>query len=386
MTDPTLAISCSAPQVRWQEGESHYIAHWYSESGAPPPKRIVVADDSLRSDSAWRMACEGTAILWQGDFQNARQLLQAVARRCDRNPRKRGSTPTEEFNLHRQAQAHRARILGMLLVYVEAGHVISLKRAPDVVEACTEVHGSTSEPYVCSLRELQGIIGAHEWRKKGVYVPALGAKITPHYGVFSPVRGEYLELVAATSLPARTKRAFDVGTGTGVIAAVLARRGVQEVVATDLDERALSCAQDNIRRLGLEATVQIVRADLFPEGKADLIVCNPPWLPARPTSPIEHAIYDPGSRMLNGFLNGLAEHLNPGGEGWLILSDLAVHLALRAPDAIETAIKAAGLTVLGRTDTAPTHAKSRDPDDPLHEARAKERTSLWRLGIASEHA
>jgi methylase of polypeptide subunit release factors len=386
MTEPTPAILRPKPQVRWLESESLHVAHWRSESGAAPPKRIVIADDTLRSDTAWRMACEGTAILWRGDFQNARQLLQAIARRCDRNPRKRGSTPTEEFNLHRQAQAHRARILGMLLVCIEAGHMISLKRAPSVVEACSEAHGAAAEPYVCSLRELQAIIGAYEWRKKGVYIPALGAKIYPHYGVFSPVRGEYLDLVAAADLPARAKRAFDVGTGTGVVAAILARRGVQEIVASDLDDRALHCAQDNIRRLGLDASVQIVRADLFPEGKADLIVCNPPWLPARPTSPIEHAIYDPGSRMLNGYLKGLAERLNPGGEGWLILSDLAVHLELRAPDAVENAIKAAGLIVMGRTDTAPTHAQARDPDDPLYEARAKERTSLWRLGIASARA
>jgi hypothetical protein len=36
-------------------------------------------------------------------------------------------------------------------------------------------------------------------------------------------------------------------------------------------------------------------------------------------------VYDEGSRMLLGFLNGLAAHLAPGGEGWLILSDLAEH-------------------------------------------------------------
>ena len=59
------------------------------------------------------------------------------------------------------------------------------------------------------------------------------------------------------------------------------------------------------------------------------MVCNPPWVPAKPSSAIEHAVYDPDSRMLRGFLAGLAAHLEAGGEGWLILSDLAEHFGLR---------------------------------------------------------
>lgn len=33
--------------------------------------------------------------------------------------------------------------------------------------------------------------------------------------------------------------------------------------------------------------------------------------------------------MLRGFLDGLTAHLAPGGEGWLVLSDLAERLELR---------------------------------------------------------
>ena len=204
---------------------------------------------------------------------------------------------------------------------------------PICAQACTRGLGpADGQPSVASLRELLGLVGAHEWRKKGVEMPALGAppdnRIHPHYGVFSPVRGEYLDLVADAPLPSK-ELAFDIGTGTGVLAAVLARRGVERVVATDLDPRALACARDNIAGSGCGDQVEVVQADLFPPGQAPLVVCNPPWLPARPSSPLEHAIYDPDSRMLRGFLGGLAAHLAPGGEGWLILSDLAEHLGLR---------------------------------------------------------
>ena len=337
----------------------------------------------MNADSAFRLASEGTALLWRGDFQNARQLLQALARRADRKPHKEPPTPADVFNYYRQAQSQRARTLSMLLIPLEPDFSIPLRRAPDLREACLEAYGESSEASVTSLRELLGIVGAHEWRKKGVEIPALGARIHPHYGVYSPVRGEYVELVAKAPLPAKTL-AFDIGTGSGVLAAVLARRGVTRVVATDQDPRALACARENITRLGLDKKVEVIQADLFPEGKAPLVLCNPPWIPARPSSPIEHAVYDFESRMLHGFLNGLAAHLTPEGEGWLILSDLAEHLGLRSRDALLAAIQTAGLKVLERIDIRPHHPRVADKTDPLHAARAAEVTSLWRLALAND--
>jgi len=346
---------------------------------------VEVADDCITADAAYRLACEGTALLWRGDFQNARQLLQAMARRADEPPRKAKPKPAslkDAFNLHRQAQSQRARTLGMLLLPFEADHSVPLRRAPDVQAACADAYGVANEPYIASLRSLQGLIGAYEWRKNGVEIPTLGARIHPHYGVFSPIRGEYVGLVNQAPLPAALKNksvAFDIGTGTGVLSAVLAKRGIQRIVATDQDPRALNCAKENLSRMGYAAQVEVVQADLFPAGRAPLIVCNPPWVPARPSSPLEFAIFDPESRMLKGFLNGLAEHLDEGGEGWLILSDLAEHLGLRTREELLGWVDAAGLKVLGKLDVKPTHQKAADTSDALHAARAAEVTSLWRL-------
>ncbi len=382
---PATGVSVSdLPVICWEEGGEGHAALWRSESGITPPHRVVIADDSLAADAAYRLACEGAAILWRGDFQNARQLLQAMARRFERKPRgkthKAAASPVEAFHQHRQRQGLRARILGALLLPLEANYRIPLRRAPDVRLACEEAYGSAGQASVVALRELLGVVGAHEWRKKGVPIPVLNDRIHPHYGVFSPIRGEYVAMVADTPLPA-LECAFDIGTGTGVLAAILAKRGVRQVVATDQDARALACARDNIVRLGLQRQVEIVQADLFPEGRAPLIVCNPPWLPARPSSPLEHAVYDPDSRMLRGFLDGLAAHLEPGGEGWLILSDFAEHLGLRSREALLAMIADAGLAVAGKIDVRPQHPKASDSDDPLYRARAAEVTSLWRLVV-----
>ncbi|MYM82102.1 methyltransferase [Duganella sp. FT50W] len=387
---PEQTSSPLPPHIHWEENGEQRSARWRSEAGMPPPKRVVIADDTTNADTAYRLACEGTALLWRGDFQNARQLLQALARRADHKGKsgkkakapKVPASPTEAFHLHRQAQSQRARTLAMLLIPFDDGYTIPLRRAPDVKLACNEAYGRYEAPFIASLRELLGLIGAHEWRRSGVEIPALGARIHPHYGVFSPVRGEYVQLVADAQLPAGANLAFDIGVGTGVLSAVLAKRGIARVVATDQDQRALSCARENLALLGLDGKVELQVTDLFPEGRAPLVVCNPPWVPARPSSPIEYAVYDPDSRMLRGFLAGLASHLTPGGEGWLILSDLAEHLGLRPREQLLEWIAAAGLKVLDRTDVRPVHPRAADATDPLHAARAAEVTSLWRLGAA----
>ena len=381
--------------IHWDEGGQACSAKWHSENGIAPHKKIQIADDTLTADIAYRLACEGTAILYRGDFQNARQLLQALVRRVDKPPKKskrvnklnqeKTKSPLDTFNLHRLAQSQRARILGMLLIQVNADHSISLRRAPDVQQACLNVYGEQADSYVISLRELLGVISAHEWRKNGVPILARGDEpicVHPHYGVFSPVRGEYIQLVCNASWPkavSTNSLAFDIGAGTGALSVVLAMRDIQKIIATDVDDRAITCAQDNIDRLDLSSQIEIQKTDLFPEGRAALIVCNPPWLPARPSSPLEHAVYDPESRMLKGFLAGLKEHLLPDGEGWLILSDLAEHLGLRTRVELLEWIEQAGLRVQKREDTKPQHKKVFDQTDALHAARSAEVTSLWRL-------
>ncbi|MDG1074456.1 MAG: class I SAM-dependent methyltransferase [Methylophilaceae bacterium] len=385
--------------IHWQESNQAKAAIWQSAANNKPPKKIQVIDDTLKADAAYKLVCEGTALLWRGDFQNAKHMAQAISRRIDnrdlkpkaRNKRNKAEKaglevqPKDLFHLYRKGQIERARTLGMLLVELTADYRLPYHRAPDIAAACEHAYGKSVSHQSClvSLREILGIIGAYEWHKKGVAIAPLAANITPSYGVYSPVRGEYLTLVNTAPLN-QVEVAFDIGTGTGVIAAILAKRGVKKIIATDLASRALVCAKHNIQKLGYANQVQILSADLFPPvsaGLADLIVCNPPWLPAKANSAIEQAVYDPDSQMLKGFLAEVKNYLAINGEAWLILSDFATHLALRSADELQQWIVDAGLTVVEKLDIAPQHGKASNPADPLHQARSKEVTSLYRLRV-----
>ncbi len=289
------------------------------------------------------------------------------------------------FRAERAARREEQELLSRLAVPVEPGPAIPLARAPEVGAALAGALGEpVPTPGLLPLRDLLGMIGAHQWRLRGVEVPALGGRIHPWYGVFAPIRPDQVALVAEAirRWPPAGRRALDVGTGTGVLALLLARAGAR-VVATDLSPRALACARENAARLGLADRLELVQADLFAGGPHDLVVANPPWLPAPAVTPLERAVYDPGGAFLSGLLAGLPARLAPGGEAWLVLSDLAERIGLRRPGELDGAIAAAGLREVDRIDRPAAHPRSCDRTDPLHEARAAEITSLRRLAAGT---
>jgi methylase of polypeptide subunit release factors len=416
--------------VTWVQDGSLRSAAWWSANERPQPKTVVTVDDRLTADQAMRYASQGTGMLWIGDYHNARQLLRAIdarssqrikvskgVERAKRVGRAKGvelatraksetgtrnaagiaeagnTADADEFYRIRQARAQRSRLMSLVLIPLEfdttgGEMVVPLPRAPRVGPAIKFAYSEAqqqvrSEQAVVSLQELIGVRSAHQWFVNGVEVPSLGAKIHPHYGTFMPTRQEYVDLVARAPLPS-LDLAFDIGTGTGVLAAVLAKRGVRKVIGTDIHERAVDCANDNFTRLKIQDQASAQLTSMFADGRASLIVCNPPWLPGSAATALDAAVYDPGGNMLRQFLNGLPSHLTADGEGWLILSDLAELLGLRTRQMLLEAIEHAGLEIIDRLDTSPTHRRAHDTNDPLHAARSSEVTSLWRLRTRSE--
>lgn len=185
------------------------MVRWQSEKKTASPKRLQIIREPMASDKTLKLCSEGTALLCKGDFHNANMILQALGRRIEHTTKRKTKLKTqvemdgdqdapeltmkELFHLGRQTKAIRARAMDMILIPIGSNHIIPLKRAPDLSKALTEVYGHVTEPYVASLREIVGIIGAYEWRRKGIKIKALEgpnmyARIHAHYGVFNPIR------------------------------------------------------------------------------------------------------------------------------------------------------------------------------------------------------
>lgn len=100
-------------------------------------------------------------------------------------------------------------------------------------------------------------------------------------GVYDPQFDSWLLARELRREPLGGRRVLDLCTGSGLLATTAAQAGAGEVVAVDVSRRAVATARMNLRRNRLRGTV--VRGDLVdaaPDGTFDVIVSNPPYVPA----------------------------------------------------------------------------------------------------------
>lgn len=143
--------------------------------------------------------------------------------------------------------------------------------------------------------------------------------------VLNPVvfrSGELLARTVASSPLAEpgANRALDMGTGTGVGALFLARRGWR-VAAVDINPEAVRCAKANALLNGLEDRIEVRQGDLFApvEGERfDLILFNPPFFRGEPKGLFDMAWR--GTDVMERFAAGLPKALTPEGRALVLLS------------------------------------------------------------------
>ncbi|MGJ6979809.1 DUF7059 domain-containing protein [Aestuariimicrobium soli] len=112
-------------------------------------------------------------------------------------------------------------------------------------------------------------------------------------------------------------RALDLGTGSGIQSLHLASHA-EQVVATDLNPRALQHARLTLQLAGLGERVQLREGSLYEPvsgDRFDLIVTNPPYVMSPPSG--ERLVYREGSftgdGLVQAVVTGAPAHLNPGG-------------------------------------------------------------------------
>ena len=362
-------------------------AAFIAESGQPEPKSLTLVDDETRADAALRMLRAGKVLLWVGDYRNGRNLLDALRRRLKAGA-SRGSAEDllGQWREDRAATREKAELLGGLLIAIEPDGSVDLSRAAQTAVAVELAWGLAAGPRVVALTTLLGAMSAAEWTRKGLTVPGLEGRLVPRFGVFSPTRRAYVDLLE--HVDTRGKTVLDVGCGTGVLAFVLLQRGASSAVGTDRDPRAVQCAADNAAGLGLDGQFEAVEADLFPERPLnespkdlfDCIVFNAPWVPETPRTRLDHAVFDEGGLTLERFIANASDHLAEDGVVALFVSDFPERLELREPGHVEKLIEQAGLRPLGMFSTPAVHGRARDSQEPLHVARAAERVQLFLFG------
>lgn len=167
-----------------------------------------------------------------------------------------------------------------------------------------------------------------------------GLRITVFPGVFHP--GLYFssrllaDIVGGLDLAGRV--VLDMGTGTGIIGMVAARRGAR-VLSVDTSEKAVECAGQNIVQNQLSESIETRKSDLFehvpPDARFDYIFWNPPFYPRQPEDDRGKA-WNAGTEygVIERFARECGTHISPGGRVVLILSsdmDIPLVLAMFRP-------------------------------------------------------
>ncbi len=127
------------------------------------------------------------------------------------------------------------------------------------------------------------------------------------------------------------ERVLEMGCGTGIISLHCAKKGA-EVIGADVNPHAVSCAQENALRNGIDA--EFVHSDLFldVEGSFDVMVFNPPYLATEERGELEAswAGGETGTKVLERFLIDAPSHLRKGGRLYVLLSSMMQGAALNS--------------------------------------------------------
>jgi release factor glutamine methyltransferase len=159
---------------------------------------------------------------------------------------------------------------------------------------------------------------------------AAGLRLTVPPTVFHP--GFFLtsEFFAAfiARLDLGGKRVVDVGTGTGILALAAARAGADNVLAIDINPKAVEAAAANASANGLAGRVAAVCSDLFsgvaPQLRFDVILSNPPFFCGEPRDVADRAWNaGPGCRDIAQLFVQARARLAPGGLMYVVLSSHA---------------------------------------------------------------
>ena len=147
------------------------------------------------------------------------------------------------------------------------------------------------QPDAETIRTFQAILKRRQGREPVAYITgekefwSRGFYVSPDVLIPRPETEHLIEAILERyPNKSASYRFCDIGSGSGCIAVTLACEYPRaEVIATDISEAALSAAQKNAVRHGVEERVSFHRGDLFQPlvstGELfDGILCNPPYV------------------------------------------------------------------------------------------------------------
>ncbi|PQJ73221.1 methyltransferase [Polaribacter butkevichii] len=221
-----------------------------------------------------------------------------------------------------RAEYHR---LSNLILLKITNQEVAVDKAPKIGWLHTLYTGKND--FLLTFPEVQRLNSAWQKFHKGVKVPVLRNKVHPYYGVYFPTRFDYLTLFDnwLKRYEGPKKSAIDVGIGSGVLSFQMVQHGFQKVFGTDTNPNAILGLKEFMGDTKLSRKIELNYGNLFAtiEKETELIVFNPPWLPAISNEEnIDEAVYY-NKNLFPKFFADASNKLAEGGKLVVLFSNAA---------------------------------------------------------------
>ena len=231
--------------------------------------------------------------------------------------------PNESFQEQREFRSEYRKLSNLILIQVKE-HKLTVKKAPWI--GWLEKLYPEMNDFLLPFPQIQGLNSAWQWYSNGVIIPVIRNKVHPYYGVYFPTRFEHLQLFDnwLKRYEGPKKSAIDVGIGSGILSLLLVKHGFQKSFGTDVNPNAIIGLKKSMEGTKLSRKIEIDYGHLFGkwEKQTELIVFNPPWLPAsHDLDRLDEAIYY-NDKLFPDFFEEAKKRLLPEGRIVLLFSNL----------------------------------------------------------------
>ncbi len=266
-----------------------------------------------------RLLLDGKYVLVDDQFSTGLSILSELKKLLFEK------SESSEFGEYREQRSAFQSASNKLLVCIRSNR-IDLKKSPEI-GWLSELYPELDTFYL-PFPKVQGLNSSWQWFNNGIQYPGLPRKIHPWYGTYFPTRKDHIYLFNFWLRKYRGEKnhAIDIGSGCGVLAFLLLENSFERVTATDINPNAIVSIQKSSKEFGYDNRLEVIHSDLFEKltDKTDLIVFNPPWLPAVKVDDfMDKAIYCEPT-LFERFFTEAADYLNDGGKLVFLFSNLGL--------------------------------------------------------------
>ncbi len=351
-----------------------------SEINVNKPEPIFISEKQLElfnraSDvkSTIKTLEAGKPVLITAYYSNGLSLLRELQLHLKRK------FPNKSFQEQRKYRSEYHKLSNLILIEI-ADHKLVVKKSPSI--GWLEKLYPENNEFLLTFPQVQGLNSAWQWYEKGIIVPVLRNKIHPYYGTYFPTRFDHLILFDnwLKRYEGPKKTAIDVGIGSGILSFQMVKHGFQKVFGTDTNPNAIVGLKEVMGDTKMSRKVELDFGHLFGkwEKQTELIVFNPPWLPApKKTEGIDTAVYY-DNNLFPDFFKKAKERLLPEGKLVIIFSNLAQITKVSKDHPIKKELETGGRFQLEKCLNRPVKVASDKTKRDQH-WRSSEEVELWVL-------